>query len=71
MKSCLFTSRSYHNLQLYKNEEAEVIVHDSVFPGVYIEICHVSYIVSRKMDRFCFRLNKTKGKIIPVPLILS
>ncbi|MEW5815119.1 MAG: FapA family protein [Spirochaetota bacterium] len=55
--------------QLDKNEEAEIIVTNTVFPGVYIEICHVSYIVSRQMSHIRFKLDKAKGKIIAEPLL--
>ena len=57
--------------QLDKNEGAEVVVRDQVFPGVYIEICHVSYIVSHSMKNVSFKLDKAKGKIIPEPLSLK
>ena len=49
---------------LDKNEEVEVVVRGNVFPGVYVEICHVSYIVNRKLNRVRFRLDKAKGKIV-------
>ena len=49
---------------LDRNEEVEVIVRGNVFPGVYVEICHVSYIVNRKLNRVRFRLDKAKGKIV-------
>ena len=57
--------------QLDRNEEAEIVVRDRVFPGVYIEICHVSYIVSHSMSNISFRLDKAKGKIVPEPLSLK
>ena len=57
--------------QLDKNEKAEIMVRDQVFPGVYIEICHVSYIVSHSMRNVSFKLDKAKGKIIPEPLSLK
>jgi uncharacterized protein (DUF342 family) len=50
--------------QLDKNEAAEVVVKGSIFPGAYIEICHLSYIVSRQMKRVRFKLDKEKGKIV-------
>jgi len=40
--------------QLDKSESAEIIAKGSVYPGVYIEICHVSYIVPRV--EICFVL---------------
>ena len=48
---------------LDKNDDVEVVVRGNVFPGVYIEICHVSYIVNRKVNSVRFRLDKAKGKI--------
>jgi hypothetical protein len=49
--------------KLDKNDEAEIVVRGKVYPGVYIEICHISYVVSREMTRVRFRLNKDKGII--------
>lgn len=57
--------------KLDKNEEAEVVVRDRVLPGVYIEICHLSYVVSHSMRNVSFRLDKTRGKIVPEPLSLK
>lgn len=51
--------------KLDKNDNAEIIVRGSVFPGVYLEICHVSYTVEAEMSRIRFRLDKEHGKIIP------
>jgi uncharacterized protein (DUF342 family) len=50
--------------QLDKNEEAIVEVRGTVFPGAYIEICHVPYVVSRKIEQVSFRLDKAKGKVL-------
>lgn len=50
--------------QLDKNEEVEIIIRGIVYPGVYIEICHCSYIVNRKLERVRFRLNKAEGKVV-------
>lgn len=57
--------------QLDKNEKAEIVVRDQVFPGVYIEICHVPYIVSHSMRNVSFKLDKARGKIISEPLSLK
>jgi len=59
-------NEAIHSLifQLDKNETAEVVVKGFIFPGAYIEICHLSYIVSRQMERVRFKLDKAKGKII-------
>ena len=48
---------------LDKNDDVEVVVRGNVFPGVYVEICHVSYIVNRKVNSVRFRLDKARGKI--------
>lgn len=48
---------------LDKNEDATVVVRGRVYPGTYIEICHVSYIVHRIAQNVCFRLNKSEGRI--------
>jgi hypothetical protein len=50
--------------KLDKNEAAEVIVKGVIFPGAYIEIGHISYIVPRRMARVRFKLDKIKGKVI-------
>lgn len=54
--------------ELDKNEAAGVVVTGTVFPGVYIEICHFSYIVSREMKKVRFRLDKSKGRVVADPL---
>ena len=54
--------------QLGKNEEADVIVKGSIFPGAYIEICHLSHIVSREIKQVRFKLDKNKGKVVAEPL---
>jgi len=50
--------------KLDKNESAEVSVRENVFPGTYIEICHVSHIVAKPLRSVTFRLDKAKGKIV-------
>ena len=55
--------------KLDKNEDAEIVVRGKIFPGVYLEICHVSYIVGREMSRSRFKLNKEKGLIISEKLV--
>jgi uncharacterized protein (DUF342 family) len=50
-------------LQLDKNEKADIVVQGTVFPGVYIEICHVPYLVSCEMDRIRFYLDRERRKI--------
>jgi uncharacterized protein (DUF342 family) len=50
--------------KLDKNDNAEVLVRGKVYPGVYIEICHTSYVVDREMSSVRFKLSKEKGKIV-------
>ena len=50
-------------IHLDKNENAEIVVKGTVFPGVYIEICHISYVVPRNMEGVRFFLDKKKGQI--------
>jgi uncharacterized protein (DUF342 family) len=50
--------------KLDKNERAGVSVRETVFPGTYIEICHVSHIVAKPLRSVTFRLDKTSGKIV-------
>jgi uncharacterized protein (DUF342 family) len=52
---------------LDRNEAATVSVREMVFPGTYIEICHVSYIVTKPRRAVTFRLEKTSGKIVESP----
>ena len=49
--------------KLDKNDNAEILVRDTVYPGVYIEICHVPYVVNREMSSVRFKLDKENGKI--------
>jgi uncharacterized protein len=49
---------------LDRNEEADVSVSQTVFPGTYIEICHVSYFVTKPRRFVTFRLDKPSGKIV-------
>ena len=48
---------------LDKNEKAEVISYSTIYPGVYIEICHVSYLVPRELMYVHFWLDKKRGKV--------
>jgi uncharacterized protein (DUF342 family) len=48
---------------LDKNEEAKVVVRGVVYPGTFIEICRVRYMVSHILPRVVFSLNRRKGKI--------
>jgi uncharacterized protein (DUF342 family) len=49
---------------LDRNENAEVSIRETVFPGTYIEICHLSYIVSKQMKCVTFKLDKENGRIV-------
>jgi uncharacterized protein (DUF342 family) len=49
---------------LDKNDDATVSVSDTVYPGTYIEICHVSYFVTKPRRAVTFRLDKPSGKIV-------
>ena len=48
--------------KLDKNERAGVSVRETVFPGTYIEICHVSHIVAKPLRSVTFRLDKGTGQ---------
>ncbi|MGD0725920.1 MAG: FapA family protein [Spirochaetia bacterium] len=49
---------------LDRNESATVSVRGNVFPGTYIEICHISHFVTKPRRMVTFRLDKASGKII-------
>jgi uncharacterized protein (DUF342 family) len=55
--------------QLDRNESAQVVVSEYVYPGAYIEICHVSFVVVHTMKGVRFYLDKEKGKIMPDPIL--
>ncbi len=48
---------------LDRNEEADVSVRGTVYPGTYIEICHVSHFITQPRRSVSFHLDKSKGKI--------
>lgn len=50
-----------------KNDAAFVEVRGTVFPGVEIEICHVSHKILKAQKSVVFRLDKTHGLIITEP----
>ncbi len=56
-------------IQQSKSEGATVIVNGTVYPGVYIEICSGSYVVSREIASVRFRLDRESGKIIAEPYV--
>jgi uncharacterized protein (DUF342 family) len=49
---------------LDRNEEADVSIWGTVYPGTYIEICHVSHFITRPRRAASYRLDKTSGKIV-------
>ncbi len=49
--------------QLDKNEAATIEVTGKIYPGVYLEICHVSYVVKKIMNSVRFSLDKDTGTI--------
>jgi hypothetical protein len=49
---------------LDRNENADVSIRETVFPGTYIEICHVSCFITRPKRFVTFHLEKTSGKIV-------
>jgi hypothetical protein len=49
---------------LDRNEQAQVAVRGFVHPGTYVEICHVSYFVTRPKRFVTFGLEKASGKIV-------
>jgi uncharacterized protein (DUF342 family) len=55
--------------QLDRNEDAEIVVNGYVYPGVYVEICHVSFVVVSPHKGVRFHLDKEKGKVIADPLL--
>ncbi len=54
--------------KLDKNEDADIVVSGTVYPGTYLEICHISFIVNTVMRGTRFWLNKEKGNIVAGPL---
>jgi uncharacterized protein len=54
---------------LDKNDKAEVVVRGSMYPGAYIEICHVSFVVTSVMTRQRLYLDKTRGRVISEKLV--
>jgi uncharacterized protein len=52
---------------LDRNEAADVSVREAVFPGTYIEICHISHFVTKPRRFVTFRLDMPSGKIVEVP----
>jgi hypothetical protein len=55
--------------ELDKNDKAFVQVQGTVYPGSYIEICHVPLVVTEILAGVRFSLDKRKGKIVLDPLL--
>ncbi|MEI8095614.1 MAG: FapA family protein [Spirochaetales bacterium] len=51
-----------------RNEDAEIIVRGTAHAGTYLEICHVSHVVSRAVSHVKFVLDKHRGVVRAVPL---
>ena len=49
---------------LDRNEGADVSVREVVYPGTYIEICHISFVVTKAKRFVTFHLDKASGKIV-------
>jgi uncharacterized protein (DUF342 family) len=49
---------------LDRNESADVSIRETVFPGTYIEICHVSYFITKPRRFVTFQLDKASGRIV-------
>lgn len=54
--------------ELDKNDKAFVLVTGKIYPGAYIEICHVPFAVTETLSGIRFSLDKRKGKIVLDPL---
>ena len=55
--------------ELDKNEKAFVQVQGMIYPGSYIEICHIPFVVTETLSGVRFSLDKRKGKIVLDPLL--
>jgi hypothetical protein len=55
-------------VSLGQDETAAVVVRGSVFPGTLVEICHVQFLVTQKMSKVRFFLDKKKGTVGVEPL---
>lgn len=50
------------------NEDAEIIVDGTVFPGVVIQVCRATHRVDRQLAGARFRLEKSTGHVLELPL---
>jgi hypothetical protein len=53
--------------RLDRDESADVRVTGTVYPGTYVEICHLPYVVTRALHKTRFCLDKAKGKVVAEP----
>lgn len=49
--------------RLDKNDKSSVTVLGNIYPGVNIEICHINYMVEKKLTKVIFKLDKESGSI--------
>jgi hypothetical protein len=49
---------------LDRNENASVAAMEYVYPGTYVEICHVSHFITKPRRHVIFHLDKPSGKIV-------
>lgn len=54
--------------QIDRREEAQVVVHGTIFPGNSVEICHCSTVVAKPLSRVRFFLDKARGVVAWEPL---
>ncbi len=50
--------------QVDSNEDASITITGTLYPGVFIEICHIDFPVVKEMKGIKLKLNKTKGEVI-------
>lgn len=49
--------------KLDKNDKSSLTVLGTIYPGTYIEICHISYIIKQELSHVIFTLDKSNGNI--------
>ena len=50
--------------RLDRNENAELVVHGTLYAGTYVEICHRSFFVEQDMRRCRLRIDKIRGLVV-------
>lgn len=66
LRKRMYSLNNYSRSLLKKldiNENSTVDVHGTIYPGSYIEICHVSLFINKPLTKVRFYLDKDKGKI--------